>query len=176
MARRERSRGLPASRLTTIPRYTIAVMVQGGAHGGSVAGADRDAILQRTLAMEEGKFRSRRWPGSRRPTKRIRFSMIEAVDFKDSGPKRPGRMRKTRTPHPDADARWLPAGADRMWNRKLTRGARVPATRAGRAACAGGRPPPPQNQTFFRDFSVRDRRHNPRRRHAGRRPAHRSQN
>ena len=38
------------------PRYTIAVMVQGGEHGGSVAGPIATRILERTLAMDEGKF------------------------------------------------------------------------------------------------------------------------
>ena len=40
------------------PRYTIAVMVQGGEHGGSVAAPIATRILERTLAMDEGKFRT----------------------------------------------------------------------------------------------------------------------
>ena len=38
------------------PRYTIVVMVQGGEHGGSVAAPIATRILERTLAMDEGKF------------------------------------------------------------------------------------------------------------------------
>jgi penicillin-binding protein 2 len=38
------------------PKYVVAVMVQGGEHGGSVAGPVATRILERTLAMDEGKF------------------------------------------------------------------------------------------------------------------------
>jgi penicillin-binding protein 2 len=38
------------------PKYVIAVMVQGGEHGGSVAGPVATRILERTLAMDEGNF------------------------------------------------------------------------------------------------------------------------
>ena len=38
------------------PKYTIAVMVQGGAHGGSVAAPIATRILERALAMDDGTF------------------------------------------------------------------------------------------------------------------------
>src|SRR6266480_4305603 len=38
------------------PKYVIAVMVQGGEHGGSVAGPVATRIMERTLALDEGKF------------------------------------------------------------------------------------------------------------------------
>jgi penicillin-binding protein 2 len=38
------------------PKYVVAVMVQGGEHGGSVAGPVATRILERALAMDEGKF------------------------------------------------------------------------------------------------------------------------
>src|SRR5881296_1201056 len=38
------------------PKYVVAVMVQGGEHGGSVAGPVADRILERTLAMDKGDF------------------------------------------------------------------------------------------------------------------------
>src|SRR6478735_9269123 len=38
------------------PRYTIVVMVQGGEHGGSVAAPIATRILERTLAMDQGKY------------------------------------------------------------------------------------------------------------------------
>src|SRR4051795_9987798 len=38
------------------PKYTIAVMVQGGEHGGSVAAPIATRILERTLAMDQGTF------------------------------------------------------------------------------------------------------------------------
>jgi len=39
------------------PRYVIAVMVQGGAHGGSVAGPVAAHILEQCIAMDEGKLK-----------------------------------------------------------------------------------------------------------------------
>ncbi|MGZ5537324.1 MAG: penicillin-binding protein 2 [Chthoniobacterales bacterium] len=67
------------------PKYTIVVMVQGGAHGGSVAAPIATRILQRTLAMDEGNFDPHlAWlPPADKPNP---FQMIEAVNFKDSGP------------------------------------------------------------------------------------------
>src|SRR6059036_1160237 len=38
------------------PKYVAAVMVQGGEHGGSVAGPIATRILERTLAMDKGDF------------------------------------------------------------------------------------------------------------------------
>lgn len=38
------------------PRYAVCVMVQGGAHGGSVAAPIAARILQETLAMEDGIY------------------------------------------------------------------------------------------------------------------------
>src|SRR5881628_1684647 len=38
------------------PKYVVAVMVQGGEHGGSVAGPIATRIMERALALNEGKF------------------------------------------------------------------------------------------------------------------------
>src|SRR6059036_34925 len=38
------------------PKYVVAVMVQGGEHGGSVAGPIATRIIERALALDEGKF------------------------------------------------------------------------------------------------------------------------
>src|SRR5919204_3826075 len=38
------------------PKYVVAVMVQGGEHGGSVACPIADRIMERALAIDEGKF------------------------------------------------------------------------------------------------------------------------
>ncbi|PZR75646.1 MAG: penicillin-binding protein 2 [Chthoniobacterales bacterium] len=68
------------------PKYTIAVMVQGGEHGGSVAAPIATRILERTLAMEQGTFDPKlAWIAPAR--KSNPFQMIPAVDFKDSSPK-----------------------------------------------------------------------------------------
>jgi penicillin-binding protein 2 len=68
------------------PKYAIAVMVQGGEHGGSVAAPIATRILSRALAMEEGTFDPQlAWLAPAHKTNP--FQMIAAVDFKDSNPK-----------------------------------------------------------------------------------------
>src|SRR5438067_8834510 len=68
------------------PKYTIAVMVQGGEHGGSVAAPIATRILERALAMDQGTFQQQvAWLAPAR--KSNPFQMIPAVEFKDSSPK-----------------------------------------------------------------------------------------
>jgi len=71
------------------PRYTIAVMVQGGEHGGSVAAPIATRILERALAMDEGKFEPQlAWVApARKPNP---FEMIPKVKYKDSSIPAPG--------------------------------------------------------------------------------------
>ena len=65
------------------PRYAVAVMVQGGAHGGSVAGPIAGRIVQETLAMEAGTYQPALVP---LPPARHKdpFRMIEAVSLQES--------------------------------------------------------------------------------------------
>jgi penicillin-binding protein 2 len=68
------------------PKYAIAVMVQGGEHGGSVAAPIATRILSRALAMDEGTYDPQvAWLAPARKTNP--FQMIAAVDFKDTNPK-----------------------------------------------------------------------------------------
>jgi penicillin-binding protein 2 len=68
------------------PKYTIAVMVQGGEHGGSVAAPIATRILSRALAMDEGTYDPQlAWLAPAH--KANPFQMVAAVDFKDSNPK-----------------------------------------------------------------------------------------
>ncbi|HVF71878.1 MAG TPA: penicillin-binding protein 2 [Chthoniobacterales bacterium] len=66
------------------PRYTVAVMVQGGKGGGAVAAPIAARILERTFALEQGKFESQlAWlEPARKPNP---FQFLESVEFKDSG-------------------------------------------------------------------------------------------
>jgi len=67
------------------PKYAIAVMVQGGEHGGSVAAPIAARILSRTLAMDEGTYDAQlAWLAPAH--KANPFQMIAAVAFKDSNP------------------------------------------------------------------------------------------
>ena len=51
------------------PKYTVVVMVQGGEHGGSVAAPIATRILERALAMEDGRFEQQGGAGSPQRTK-----------------------------------------------------------------------------------------------------------
>src|SRR5262249_48149148 len=66
------------------PKYTVAVMVQGGEHGGSVACPIAARIMERSLAMDEGKFEAQvAWLAP--AWKANPFQMIKEVSFRDSG-------------------------------------------------------------------------------------------
>src|SRR4029078_6488953 len=60
------------------PKYTVSVMVQGGEHGGSVACPIAARIMERSLAMEDGKFEAQvAWlPPAHNPNP---FQMIKDV-------------------------------------------------------------------------------------------------
>src|SRR6202171_1770725 len=66
------------------PKYVVAVMVQGGEHGGSVAGPIATRILERALAMDDGKFDMQvAWLApAHHPNP---FQMIKDVSYRDSG-------------------------------------------------------------------------------------------
>jgi penicillin-binding protein 2 len=66
------------------PKYVVAVMVQGGEHGGSVAGPIADRILERSLALDEGKFDMQvAWLAP--AYKANPFQMIKDVTYHDKG-------------------------------------------------------------------------------------------
>src|SRR5437867_3165729 len=66
------------------PKYVVAVMVQGGEHGGSVAGPIADRILERSLALDEGKFDMQvAWLAPAH--KSNPFQMIKDVTYHDKG-------------------------------------------------------------------------------------------
>jgi len=66
------------------PKYVVAVMVQGGEHGGSVAGPVADRILERSLALDEGKFDMQvAWiPPAHKANP---FQMVKDVTYHDKG-------------------------------------------------------------------------------------------
>ncbi len=67
------------------PRYAITVMVQGGAHGGSVAAPIADSILKQSLAMDQNTFQPKL--AALKPAQHPNpFKMIEAVTFSEDGP------------------------------------------------------------------------------------------
>ncbi|MDP9003558.1 MAG: penicillin-binding protein 2 [Verrucomicrobiota bacterium] len=135
------------------PKYAIAVMVQGGEHGGSVAAPIATRILSRALAMDQGTYDAQvAWLAPAH--KSNPFQMIAAVDFKDSNPQLAAGDEEnldgstntdmaTTAANPDveleADANGKVAG-----QKKTVRPPPAPA------------PPPPRKPNFFeRLFGVR---------------------
>jgi len=139
------------------PRYTIAVMVQGGEHGGSVAAPVATRILQRTLAMEEGNFTQQvAWLAPAR--KANPFQMIAAVDYKDAGPNVGG----TDEENPDAsqnaeNAQMAPTGADPDVEPEADARGKIPQrpVRVARAVPVVQAPPPRKPNFFERLFGVK---------------------
>jgi len=67
------------------PKYVVTVMVQGGEHGGGVAGPVATRIMERTLAIDEGKFDMQvAWLAPAH--KANPFQMIKDVDYREAGP------------------------------------------------------------------------------------------
>ena len=66
------------------PKYTVAVMVQGGKGGGTVAAPIANRIMERIFAMEGGRFDPQlAWlEPARKPNP---FQFHESIEFKDSG-------------------------------------------------------------------------------------------
>jgi penicillin-binding protein 2 len=62
------------------PKYVVVAMVQGGEHGGSVAGPIATRIMERVLAMDEGNFDMQvAWTGpAHHPNP---FQMVKAVSY-----------------------------------------------------------------------------------------------
>jgi penicillin-binding protein 2 len=77
------------------PKYVIVVMVQGASgHGGSVAAPIADRILERIVALDEGKFDMQvTWlPPAHQPNP---FQLIKAVSFHESGASVAGEDEET---------------------------------------------------------------------------------
>jgi penicillin-binding protein 2 len=93
------------------PKYAIAVMVQGGAHGGSVAAPIATRILERTLAMDEGRYDAQvAWTApAHHPNP---FEMVEAIDFKGAGPNVPGGDEENLAQSDNANTQMAAAGAE----------------------------------------------------------------
>jgi penicillin-binding protein 2 len=91
------------------PKYVVAVMVQGGEHGGSVACPIADRILERALAIDEGKFDMQvAWLAPAHKTNP--FQMIKEVSYHDSGPNVAGADEENANDSQSADAQMASAG------------------------------------------------------------------
>jgi penicillin-binding protein 2 len=135
------------------PKYTVAVMVQGGEHGGSVACPIATRIIERTLALEEGKFDMQvAWlPPARKPNA---FQMLKEVSFHDSATAG-GSDEENANTSQSADVQMAGAGGDpdvepeADTQGKVRRRAAAPAARAVPAA------QPRQRNFFERLFGIK---------------------
>jgi penicillin-binding protein 2 len=135
------------------PKYTVAVMVQGGEHGGSVACPIAARIMERALALDEGKFDMQvAWlPPARKPNA---FQMLKEVSFHDSATSG-GSDEENANASQSADVQMAGAGGDpdvepeADSQGKVRRRAAAPAARALPAA------QPRQRNFFERLFGIK---------------------
>ncbi|HEY3600887.1 MAG TPA: penicillin-binding protein 2 [Chthoniobacterales bacterium] len=144
------------------PRYTIAVMVQGGEHGGSVAAPIATRILQRILAMDQGKYEPQlAWVAPAH--KDHPFDMIAAVKYKDEALAAPGSDEENATGSgtqpAEAAVMANPGGAPDVEPEADARGRVKNVSRIRRALPATPvATPPPRHRNFFeRMFNVQPR-------------------
>src|SRR5881296_4126842 len=138
------------------PKYVVAVMVQGGEHGGSVAGPVADRILERSLALDEGKFDMQvAWlTPAHKPNP---FQMIKDVTYHDKGGNLGAEDEENADDSQTATAQMASSDAspdvepEADTQGKVRRRASAPVTRALPAA-----PPAPRN-FFQRLFGVHPR-------------------
>ena len=92
------------------PKYVVAAMVQGGEHGGGVAGPVATRIMERTLALDEGKFDMPvAWLApAHKPNP---FQIIKSVDYHGAGGNL-GIDEENADASQNADAQMANAGAD----------------------------------------------------------------
>ncbi len=132
------------------PKYAIAVMVQGGEHGGSVAAPIATRILERTLAMDEGKFDAQvAWLApAHKPNP---FQMIPAVVYKDSGPNLANNdEEKTDETQDAANTQMANAGDDPDVEQEADAAGKVqPQQRRVARAIPVVAPPPSSRPNFF---------------------------
>jgi penicillin-binding protein 2 len=136
------------------PKYVVAVMVQGGEHGGGVAGPIADRILERSLALDEGKFDMQvAWLAPAHKTNP--FQMIKDVTYHDKGGNLGGEDEENADESQNATAQMASSDAspdvepEADTQGKVRRRASAPVARAGPAA-----PAPPRN-FFQRLFGIR---------------------
>src|SRR5947199_164510 len=135
------------------PKYVVAVMVQGGEHGGSVAGPVATRIMERTLALDEAKFDMQvAWLSPAH--KANPFQMIKDVTYHDSGGNLGSDDEENADESQNADAQMASASAapdvepEADSQGKVRRRAATAAARAAPVA-----PPAPRN-FFQRLFGI----------------------
>jgi len=129
------------------PKYVVAVMVQGGEHGGSVAGPIATRIMERTLATDAGNFEPQvAWLApAHHPNP---FLPIKDVTFKDAQTSLTGADEEHGDDSQTADTQMAGGGGDPAVEPEADAQGRVSARQA-RVARALPVATPPQRQNFF---------------------------
>jgi penicillin-binding protein 2 len=140
------------------PKYVIAVMVQGASgHGGSIAAPIADRILERTVALEEGKFDMQvAWLApAHKPNP---FNLIKEVSFHDEGGNLGGEDEETASDSQNATVQMANSDASPDVEPDADSAGKV-RRRAGAAprAIPVAAPPAPPRNFFQRLFGVRQR-------------------
>jgi penicillin-binding protein 2 len=136
------------------PKYVVAVMVQGGEHGGGVAGPVATRIMERTLAMDEGRFDMQvAWlPPAHKANP---FQMIKDVDYHDAG----GNLGSDEENADDqnANVQMAAAGADPDVEPEADAQGRVAKKSRPQRAQVVATPPPRKPNFFERLFGAKPR-------------------
>jgi penicillin-binding protein 2 len=131
-------------------KYAVAVMVQGGKGGGAVAAPIAHRILERTLAMDAGKFEQQvAWlEPAQKPNP---FQFLESVAFTDAGPSLVDEDQENAPQTPGADVQMAGAGPAPEVEPEADAAGRVAGRRRIQRAqpVVQAPPPPPQRQGFF---------------------------
>ncbi|EDY18546.1 penicillin-binding protein 2 [Chthoniobacter flavus Ellin428] len=135
------------------PRYAICVMVQGGHHGGGVAGPIAQYILEHTVAMEQGNYNvelTKLEPARGKDP----FAKIEALtDYKDAN-----NVQVTPEAEEGADTHAASSSKVQMGGGNAHPDIGAEADAGGRVQGRGNRPATPANssappkQNFFQKF------------------------
>jgi penicillin-binding protein 2 len=135
------------------PKYTVAVMVQGGKGGGAVAAPIANRILGRIFAMDEAKFDPQlAWlEPARKPNP---FQFLDSVEFKDSGLNGPSEDEANPSDAQSVDSQLAATGPAPDVEPEADAAGRVAGQKRVRVAPP---PPPPQRKPNFfeRLFGVR---------------------
>ena len=136
------------------PKYVVAVMVQGGEHGGGVAGPVATRIMERTLAMDEGRFDMQvTWLAPAH--KANPFQMIKDVDYHEAG----GNLGSDEENADDqnANVQMAAAGADPDVEPEADAQGRVAKKSRPQRAQVMATPPPRKPNFFERLFGAKPR-------------------
>src|SRR6516165_3498715 len=139
------------------PKYVVVVMVQGASgHGGEVAGPIATRILERTLALEEGKFDMQvAWLTPAHKANPLQ--LIKAVTFHDAGGNLGGDDEESADESQTTTAQMASSDASPDVEPEADSAGKVRRRGGAAARAVPVATPPPQRNFFQRLFGVRPR-------------------